>query len=90
MPDYRETIIRIDHDTGLADVWTPYPAFQRLMERVKAAPQNRQLAGQWWQAPVKVLSRGIRFGKPRPQVNPEATKANLERLAKARRKVANG
>jgi len=49
MPDYSETIVRIDHETGLAQVWTPNPRFRRLMERVGAKPLERQISGQWWE-----------------------------------------
>jgi hypothetical protein len=84
MPDYRETIVRIDHDTGVADVWTPYPAVRRLMERVGAEALDKQIKGQWWRVQAKVLSRGIRFGKSSAGQGGKATGARLAALAKAR------
>jgi len=84
MPDARETIIRIDHGEGYAEVWTPYPAIQRLMQRVGATPMERQIAGQWWRVDCKVLSRGIRFGKVGGGQAGKRTEAQIQSLAKAR------
>ena len=84
MPDYKETIVRIDHETGIADVWTPYPAVRRLMERVGAEAQNEQISGQWWQVQVKVARRGLRYGKSVKTQTAKTTTARLSALAKAR------
>lgn len=84
MPDYRETIIRIDHDTGLAEVWTPYPAVQRLMQRVGGIEENSQIGGKWYRVPVRVLKSGIRFGKRGLGATRKPTAAQLEATARMR------
>src|SRR5437867_4348287 len=66
--DADETIIRLDHDLKVAEVWTPNRRVQGAMRRAGAASVERQVDGQWWRVEYRVGSRGIIFGKRRSHV----------------------
>lgn len=63
MPDTNETIIRLDHDTKTAEVWTPNRGLQARLRRLGATPMDRQIGGQWWQTPAE-------WWRPRPKRKP--------------------
>jgi len=68
MPDYRETIVRIDHDAKLAQVWTQdRTIIKRLkqLEREGARPLERQIRGEWWEVPIRLGARGFLLGNRR-------------------------
>lgn len=83
MPDTRETIIRIEHDTGQAEVWTPYPAVIRLMQRVGATPLDKQALGQWWSVDCRLGLRGVNFAKIGARQSKPRTEAQIQALQKA-------
>ena len=61
MPDYRESLIRIDHGARIAEVWTQDATMKRKLARVKAKPLQKQLLGEWFELP----SDRVRFLGPR-------------------------
>src|SRR5438046_203684 len=46
--DADETVIRLDHDLKVAEVWTANRRIVSLMKRAGATPLDRQILGQWW------------------------------------------
>jgi hypothetical protein len=56
MPDYRETIIRIDHDAKIAEVWTRSRAILSKLKRIGAKPLDKQIRGEWWQVGIRQIS----------------------------------
>ncbi len=86
--DYHESMIRLDHDLKIAEVWTTNPRITSVMKRVGATPLDRQIAGQWWRVPFRALSKALAFGNRSENtvrhqgVSP--TPARLEALARGR------
>ena len=72
MPDYRETVIRLDHDAKTAEVWTENRAVLTRLRRAGAVQTNRQGRGHWYTAPIrailirKVPVKGQGTGRPFP------------------------
>jgi hypothetical protein len=65
--DCNETVIRLDHDLKIAEIWTPNRRVQSTLRRAGAEPLERQIGGQWWRVPFRVGTRGINLGKKRPK-----------------------
>ncbi len=56
MRDYRETIIRLDHDDGVAEVWTERAGLIGKFKRFGLAPFQRQGRGAWYRLPIRAIS----------------------------------
>lgn len=61
MPDYRETIIRLDHSSKTAEIWTAENGLQNRLKRLGAKELDKAIRGQWYEVPI----RWVRIGKPR-------------------------
>lgn len=88
MPDYRETIIRIDHGAKTVQIWTEDPSVLRKLDKSKAPLAESQGGRNWRNCPLERFRWKI-IGQIQRR---PATEAQLAALAKARqgRKVANG
>ena len=58
--DSDETLIRLDHDAKIAEVWTMKKGIVSKLKRVGASFQDRQGPGLWATLPIKSIS----FRKP--------------------------
>lgn len=84
MPDYRETLIRLSHDTQTAEVWTESAALARKLTRRGFAEIGRQGRGVW----LKGHARQISFRNPGAVRGSGATRAVPEGLRRHRESVA--
>lgn len=55
MPDYRETIIRLDHDAKIAEIWTESRAIIRRCAKFGYPETQRQLKGVWLRLPIRAI-----------------------------------
>ena len=88
MPDYRETLIRIDHDSKLAEVWTEQAGLASRLKKLGFKETKQQGRGVWLQGGRKQIS----FRNVRNNTRKSTSKGNPEALRKAReaRKVKVG
>lgn len=56
--DYRETLVRLDHEAGLAEVWTCRRSVARKLEKLGWTREKLgQVGGTWWRG----QARGVTF-----------------------------
>lgn len=77
MPDYRETVIRLDHDAKIAEVWTEQRGILTRLKRSGFTFQKAQGKGQWWRGPL----RGILIRKGPSRRGSGGNTANLRKVA---------
>lgn len=53
MPDYRETIIRLDHEAKTAQIWSQNRAILTRARRSGFVEENRQGSGVWLSGPIR-------------------------------------
>ena len=80
MPDSRETIIRLDHGEGYAEIWSQDLAVLRKLDRAKCPLAGEQRGQEWRRVPIdrfrwRILGRILK--QP-------ATEAQIVALARAR------
>lgn len=71
--DANETIIRLDHDLGVAEVWTMRRSIVSRLKRLGATQHDRVGPGVW----LRIPAIAIRFRNPRKKLVSEATRARL-------------
>lgn len=79
--DANETIIRLDHDLKVAEVWTMRRGIVNRLTCLGATKLNRVGTGVWFRLPIGT----IRFKNPRKRTCSEATRARLAAMADAAR-----
>lgn len=82
MPDYRETVIRIDHGQGFVEIWTQDRATLRKLDKAKAPLSEPVRNEEWRRVPIERFRWRI-LGKI---LKRQATPAQLAALTKAREK----
>ena len=65
--DSRETVIRIDHDTKRAQVWTQNRALCNRLKRMGAKELERQAKGEWFDTPAEWWRPRRRRSASRPE-----------------------
>ena len=75
MRDSRETLIRLDHDTGEAQIWTINRAVKGRAKRCGWRVEREQAGGTWYIGPIA----GILIRKGRKRAGSGATGANLRK-----------
>jgi hypothetical protein len=63
--DTNETVIQIDHQTGVASIWTCNRRILGKLRRMRAKELRKQIGGAWFELPEK----GISFRKPRKKAS---------------------
>lgn len=61
MPDYKETLVRIDHEAGTAEVWTEDRRTKTLLGKRKFKFTREQAKGAWYMG----ASTQVRFCLPK-------------------------
>ena len=75
--DANETIIRLDHDLRVAEVWTMRRSIATRLKRLGATQGDRVGPGVW----LRIPAAAIRFKNPRKKAVSEATRARLAAMA---------
>jgi hypothetical protein len=78
--DARETIIRLDHDLKVAEVWTMRRRLLGRLKRLGGEVLDKAGPGVW----VRLPERAIRFRNPHKKAVSATTRARLARLSAAR------
>src|SRR5882672_9501334 len=79
--DADETIIRLDHDSKMAEVWTMRRGLVGRLMRLGGELLDKAGPGVWVRLPLKA----IRFRNPRKKLVSEATRARLAAMSAAPR-----
>ena len=81
--DARETIIRLDHDLGYAEIWTCDRAILRKLQRGRAQAAGEQRGAEWLRVPIDRFSWRI-LGDRRANPRTAAQIAVMAKLQEAR------
>ena len=80
MKDYRETLIRLDHDKGSCEVWTENRRVKTRLKRCGFKFLRAQAKGEWWMGKIKQVSLRVLSGFSHPKT---AVKTHVLRQPRA-------